>query len=247
MRILPATGILPATRILPTMGGLLVSWGCATTWHLESVEKKVDRLLIATRREALTEIFGEQSREITRKMDELGDSERTRLDALLTEYQRGSATLDEVRQDLLSVMGGSTRVVSSDRGIWVRGEGGQKKQVLARDAKIQGCRRLEPGELPGPIADDRRLGKFSWGAGEVGGETVIFPWELTMSTFTREVVENTARRTAQEFLRMTEGKGWKRPVYIKVVTEAGEDQIQISPPGVEDVFVVPASGELPPE
>lgn len=217
--------------------------GCATTWHLESVEAKVDRLLANTQRETLSEIFGEQSREISSKMDELDAQEQARLDTLLTEYQKGSSSLEEVRSNLLSVLGGSTRVVSSRRGIWVRDGEGDKLVAIARNTRIEKAQRLEPEQLPARIADNRRLGRFTWGEGVVDGERVIFPWELTMSTFTKEIVENTARRTAQEFLRMSEGRGWNRPVYIKVTTETPEDEVKISPPGVEEVYMVPAGGE----
>lgn len=217
--------------------------GCATLWQAQNIEKKVDDLIAATKRETLAEIFGDQAREISTKIDDLDQKEKERLDAVLAEYQRGSATLDEVRTDLLSVLGGSTRVVSGSRGIWVRDEAGDKLRTVPREGKIEKCRRLEPSELPAGIANNRRLERFTWGQGEVNGETVLFPWELTMSTFTKEIVENTARRTAQEFLRMSEGRGWRRPVYIKVITETPEDRVQISPPEIEEVYVVPGDEE----
>jgi outer membrane murein-binding lipoprotein Lpp len=230
------------TRIFVLPCTLLLA-GCATTWHLDSVEAKVDRLLANTQRETLAEIFGQQSQEIASKMDELDARERERLDELLGEYQKGASSIEEVRTNLLSVLGGTTRVVSSRRGIWVRDLDGEKRVAIARDTKIAEARRLEPAQLPPSIADNRALARFTWGEGEVDGETVLFPWELTMSTFTKEIVENTARRTAQEFLRMSEGRGWKRPVYIKVITETPEDEVKVSPPGVEEVYVVPGDGE----
>lgn len=220
--------------------GLTLS-SCAAYWQAENIENKVDRLLANTKRETLAEIFGGQAREISAKIDDLDRKEKERLDTMLTEYQQGSSSIDEVRTNLLSVLGGSTRVVSSSRGIWVRDESGEKLRTVARDGKIEGCRRLDPDDLPATIAESRRLNRFTWGAGEVDGETVYFPWELTMSTFTKEIVENTARRTAQEFLRMSEGRGWKRPVYIKVITETPEDRVKISPPEIEEVYVVPGT------
>ena len=43
----------------------LATPACATYWQASDLEEKVDRLLTNTRRETLTEIFGEQSREIS--------------------------------------------------------------------------------------------------------------------------------------------------------------------------------------
>ncbi|MEL6183069.1 MAG: hypothetical protein AAFU79_00500 [Myxococcota bacterium] len=223
---------------------LFLPWatGCATLWQANAIEDKVDRLLANTQRETLTEIFGTQAREIATKIDGLEAGQKAQLDEALGAYQRGSATLDEVRAQLVSVLGGTTRVVASQRGIWVRDVDGEKLRAIARNSKIEECQRLDTVDLPSAIAGDRRLARFTWGQGLVDGATVYFPWELTMSTFTKEIVENTARRTAQEFLRLTEGKGWNRPVYIRVSTENPDDPIRVSPPGVEEVYVVPEPG-----
>lgn len=214
--------------------------GCATTWHLDEVEAKVDRLLANTQRETLAEIFGDQAQVISTRIDSLEATERENLDALLGEYQSGNSSVEEVRTNLMSVLGGTTRTVSSDRGIWVRDLDGNKLKAIARDTKLEGATRLEAADLPSTITDNRRLTKLDWGKAELDGEEVLFPWQLTMSTFTREIVENTARRTAQELLRMSEGRGWNRPVYIKVITETGEDQVKIAPNGVEEVYVEPS-------
>lgn len=222
-------------------------WGCATSGQANAIEEKVDRLLANTQRETLTEIFGTQAREIATKIDGLETSQRSQLDEALGEYQRGSATLDEVRANLVSVLGGATRVVASQRGIWVRDVEGEKLKAIARNSKIEACQRLEAADLPDPIARDRRLARFTWGTGQIDGSTVYFPWELTMSTFSKEIVENTARRTAQEFLRLTEGKGWNRPVYIRVSTENPDEPIKVSPPGVEEVYVVPETAPPAPK
>lgn len=223
----------------------LVTSACATSSHMDRVEEKVDRLLANTKRETLAEIFGDQAQEISTKIDDLDQNEKTRLDTVLDAYQEGNANLEDVRKNVFSVLGGSTRVVSSGRGIWVRDLEGDKVSAIARDAKLENCQRVDPEELPESIARSRRLNRFTWGHGELNGEPVLFPWELTMSTFAKEVVENTARRTAQEFLRMSEGRGWNRPVYIKVTTDTEEDPVKISPPGVEEVYVVPGSEQMP--
>lgn len=217
--------------------------GCSSYWQASRIEEKVDRLLVNTKRETLSEIFGDNSREITRKMDELSTEEKESLDELVESYERGQATLEDVRGNMISVLGGTTRVVSAGKGIWVRDEDGSKAKVLRRNAKIEGCQRVDPSELPDRITGHRKLRKFTWGKGTLKGETVIFPWELTMSTFAKEIVENTARRTAQEFLRMSGDKGWSRPVHIKVITETPGQGVTISHPGAEEIYVEPGDPE----
>lgn len=226
---------------------LLFATGCSSYWQVGRLEEKVDRLLLSTKRETLSEIFGEQSREITQKMDKLSESERKQLDQLVESYERGSETLEDVRSNMFSVMGGSDRVVSSGKGIWVRDGAGSKVQAIRRDTKIVKCQRLEAAELPERISGNRRLAKFTWGKGQLDGETVLFPWELTMSSFTREIVENTAKRTVQEFLRMQGDKGWNRPVHIKVITEDPGQSVTISHPGSEEIFVEGDDAEAPVE
>lgn len=219
--------------------GLLLCTGCSSYWQASRIEEKVDRLLLNTKRETLTEIFGENSREITRKIDELDSSESDRMDELVESYQRGQSTLEDVRGNMISVLGGTTRVVSSGRGIWIRDDSGTKLKTIRRDSKIKNCQRVSEEDLPSKIANKRGLAKFTWGTGTVKGETVFFPWELTMSTFAKEIVENTARRTAQEFLRMSGDKGWSRPVHIKVITETPGQGVTISHPGSDEIYVSP--------
>ena len=221
---------------------LLFGTGCSSYWQASRIEEKVDRLLLNTKRETLSEIFGDQARDITSKMDSLSDDEQGKLDDLVESYQRGNATLEDVRGNMISVLGGTTRVVSGGKGIWVRDEQGQKKKTLRRDAKIEGCQRVDPAQLPAKIANNKGLSGYTWGQGTVKGEAVFFPWELTMSTFAKEIVENTARRTAQEFLRMSGEKGWSRPVNIKVITESGQ-AVTISHPGSEEIYVEPGDPE----
>jgi len=213
--------------------------GCASYWQASRLEEKVDQLLSNTRRETLSQIFGEQSLAITEKMETLGAEERTRLDALVSGYQQGNSSLEDVRSSVLGVLGGATRVVSGGQGIWVRNADGQKLKTLGRDAKIQGCQKVSESELPAAITSRRGLMSYSWGRGEVDGQPVLFPWELTMSSFAKEIVENTARRTAQEFLRMSGDKGWNRPVNIQVITESPGQSVTITHQPGEEIYVTP--------
>ncbi len=223
--------------------GVLLSSSCATYWQAKDLEVKVDRLLKNTNRETMRQIFGEQSSEITRKMEELNEGERDQLDEIVEAYQKGSSSIEEVRASVLTTLGGTERVVSSGRGIWVRDENGAKLRTVGRNKKIKNCRRVKVDELPESISKSRALKRFAWGAGEVNGKKVLFPWELTMSSFAREIVENTAKRTAQEFLRMSGEKGWRRPVYIQVTTEQ-PGKLTVSSENSEDIFVTPGN-EVP--
>ncbi len=216
---------------------LLMNTGCSTYWQASRIEEKVDRLLRNTKRETLAQIFGANAREITAKLDELEEKDAGRMDELVESYERGNTTLEAVRGDMISVLGGTTRVVSSGKGIWVRDEDGAKLKAIGRNKEIESCQRIEEDDLPEKLARNRRLSKMTWGKGTLNGETVLFPWRLTMSRFAKEIVENTARRTAQEILRMSGEKGWSRPVHIQVITEP--NGISISHPGAEEVYVEP--------
>lgn len=212
---------------------------CATVWQVNSLEEKLDRLVANTQRETLVEIFGDQAQVISSKIDNLEVGQRDQLDQMLEAYQTGQTSLDAVRSDLVSVLGGSKRVVASTRGVWVRDLAGQKLKAIARNSELDDCRQIAAEELPESIQNSRRLMRFNWGLGQINGEDVYFPWELTMSTFAKEVVENTARRTAEEFLKMSEGRGWQRPVYIQLSTDNPTDKVVVSPSEVEEVYVVP--------
>lgn len=215
--------------------------GCATYWQADRLEEKVDRLVENTKRETLTEIFGDQSAIITQKMESMSAEEQEKLDSLIASYEKGSTNLDEVRSSVLGVLGGSDRVVSAPRGIWVRNEEGKRAQAIGPNTKLKNCQPVPEADLPQAISANRGLMAFRWGRADLNGKPVLFPWELTMSAFTREIVENTARRTAQEFLKMTGDKGWNRPVHIQVVTEAGQN-LKIQHPGAEgEVFVTTES------
>lgn len=92
------------------------------------------------------------------------------------------------------------------------------------------------------MTEKQHLAAYAWGRGEVNGQEVIFPWELTMSELAKEVAENTARRTAKEIIKMTGDRGWNRPVQIRVVTEAPGQSVTIEHSGSEDIFVTPDEG-----
>jgi hypothetical protein len=229
---------MKALRIA-SLVALLSPAGCATYWQASRLEEKVDLLLKNTKRETLAQIFGDQTLEITRKMETLSSEEKQSLDKLVDGYQQGNATLDDVRSNMLSVLGGSTRVVASGRGVWLRDSDGKKLLTLGREGKIEKCERLLPTDLPETITNQAGLASYSWGRGEVNGQTVLFPWELTMSEFAKEIVENTARRTAQEIIRMTGDRGWSKPVQIKVVTDVPGQSVTVEHSGSEEVYVVP--------
>lgn len=211
--------------------------GCATVWQMNHLEEKVDQLLKNTQRETMREVFGEQALAITEKMDTASGEQKEQINTLLTEYQKGNSSLEDVRGSVLTTLGGSERIVSTSGGMWIRDESGKKVGTVGRNIKLKKCERIKEDDIPPTIASNKGLANFSWGKAEVNGKTVIFPWELTMSTFAKEIVENTARRTAEEFIRMGGEKAWRRPVHIQVVTDPGQ-QLKINYDGVEDeVFV----------
>jgi hypothetical protein len=140
-------------------------------------------------------------------------------------------------------MGGSDRVVSNPRGIWVRTEEGKRAKAVGMNTKLKNAQLIPDGEVPASISQNKALAGFRWGKAELNGKTVLFPWELTMSAFTKEIVENTARRTAQEFLKMAGDKAWNRPVHIQVVTEPGQNLRVTTPETEGEVFVITGGEE----
>jgi len=214
----------------------LFSTSCASYWQANRLEEKLDRLVKNTRRETLNDIFGEQSRAISRKVEELSTQEQGKLDEIIESYEKGSSSLEQVRGSVMSTLGGSERVVASARGIWLRDPDGTKLVTVSRNTGLSECEKLDSEALPESISRRKRLKKYGWGKGMYNGQEVIFPWRLTMSRFTKEIVENTARETARQILKMSGDKGWNRPVYIQVstnapgelkVTHQGEDQIYV--------------------
>lgn len=227
---------------------LFATTACAPFWQVNRIEEKVDRLVASTNRSTLSEIFGEQTESVMRKMERLSEDERYKLDELLTQYEKGSGSLEQI----VSVMGGGEREVASARGIWVRNEYGEKLKAIARNTKLKGCRRMLEDELPEPITKRKSLLAYNWGKAELNGETVMFPWDLTISSFTKEIVENTAKRTAEEFIKMGGDKKFKRPIQIQITTSAEDGSLKISHGGEDnEIFVTsdkpvapaPATGE----
>lgn len=234
------------TRKLLILIPILIGTGCAPFWVVQRVEEKVDRLVQNTNRATLSQIFGEQSSTISRKISELSDDQRTSLNELMTEYERGSSSIEDVRSSLLAVMGGGERVVSSKRGIWVRNSDGEKLKVARRNHKLQNCKPLDPIDLPENISAHKGLMNYAWGVGSYNDEEVLFPWELTMSRFTKEIVENTAKRTAEEFIKMGGRKAWNRPINIQVITEPEGKGLKIRHPADEnEIYVSTDTGSTP--
>jgi len=214
-------------RMTSTLVLLVFTTGCASYWQASRLEEQMERLIQSTNRATLSEIFGQQADQITRKMDSLSGEERERLDEILSNWERGSASLEDVRTSVLSTLGGGEREVASTRGIWVRDEDGNKLSAIARGTKLVNCKKLGEDDLPETITDRKSLMSYSWGSAQLGDETVVFPWELTISSFTMEIVENTARRTAEEFIKMGGEKAWTRPIKIQIVTDDSNGNLKI--------------------
>lgn len=213
---------------------VLTTTACAPFWQVNRIEDKVDRLIASTNRSTLSEIFGEQSENVMRKMERLSEEERYKLDQLLSEYEKGSGSLEEI----VSVMGGGEREVASARGIWIRNAEGEKLKAISRSTKLKGCRRILEDDLPESISSKKSLLKYNWGKGQLKGETILFPWDLTISSFTKEIVENTAKRTAEEFIKMGGDKKFKRPIQIQITTSAQDGSVKISHDGDDnEIFV----------
>jgi hypothetical protein len=213
---------------------VLTTTACAPFWQVNRIEDKVDRLIASTNRSTLSEIFGEQSENVMRKMERLSEEERYKLDQLLSEYEQGSGSLEEI----VSVMGGGEREVASARGIWIRNEEGEKMKAISRSTKLKGCRRISEDDLPESISSKKSLLKYNWGRAQLKGETILFPWDLTISSFTKEIVENTAKRTAEEFIKMGGDKKFKRPIQIQITTSAQDGSVKISHDGDDDEIFV---------
>lgn len=207
------------------VAGLLV--GCATKQDFERLENKVDRLIQATQRSTLDEIFGEQASQITLLVNDLDSQQKQNFENLQQEYTNGTLAVEDVRQKMLSILGNNDRVVSTRRGIYIRNIEGRKLKAIPIDTKIANCHPIAKENIPTAIQQKQVLNRFSWGQGELNGETILFPWELTISSFTKEVAEHTARRTAQEFIKMGGEKQWQRPIKIQISTEK-DDQVKIT-------------------
>lgn len=230
-------------RTLKRWGWLVLLAGvasaCATSKDVRRLEAKVDRLLLDTNRSTLEEIFGDQAQVIAQKVDEMNTDQQTRFLQIRQQYEQGEARLEEVRGQMLTLLGGDDREVSTPSGIYLRDPEGRKLRAVADGTELLGCSRLEETDLPAPIREKDVLMQYAWGAGVCQGERILFPWELTISAFTREIAAATARRTAQELTRMRGDKAWSRPIYIQVSTEDAE-RLTISTQDEDaEVHVVP--------
>ena len=201
--------------------------GCATKQDVERLEGKVDLLIQATHRSTLDELFGEQSSQIALMVNNLDTQQKQNFDDLQQEYARGTMNIEDVRQKMLGILGNNNRVVSTQRGIYVRNIEGAKLKAIPNNTKIVNCQLLGRERVPAVIQQKKVLDRFSWGQGELDGKTILFPWELTISSFTKEVAEHTALRTAQEFIKMGGDKQWQRPIKIQISTEK-EDKVKIT-------------------
>ena len=201
--------------------------GCATKQDFERLESKVDLLIQATKRSTLDELFGEQSSQITLLVNNLDSQQKQSFEKLQREYASGTMAIEDARQQMLSILGNNDRVVSTRRGIYIRNMEGAKLKAIPIDTKIVNCLLIERQNIPAAIQQKPVLNRFSWGQGELNGETILFPWELTISSFTKEVAEHTARKTAQEFIKMGGEKQWQRPIQIQISTEK-DDKVKIT-------------------
>ena len=223
-------------KFLPLLLCGVIGQGCASYWQASRLEEKLDRLVKNTRRETLSEIFGEQSRVISKKVEDLSSKEQNKLDEIIDAYERGSSSLEEVRGQVMSSLGGADRVVASSSGIWLRDGEGTKLVAVSRNTALSECKPVSEDELPESLSANRRLKKYAWGVGQYKGQKVLFPWRLTMSKFTKEIVENTAKETARQILKMSGDKGWNRPVYIQVSTNAPGD-LKVEHQGEDEIYV----------
>ena len=201
--------------------------GCATRNDFERLESKVDLLIQATNRTTLDEIFGEQASQITLLVNNLDSRQKRSFENLQQEYANGTLAVTDVRQKMLSVLGNNDRIVSTRRGIYIRNLEGAKLKAIPIDTKIVNCHLLSGEDIPAAIRGNKVLKRYSWGQGELDEKTILFPWELTISSFTKEVAEHTARRTAQKFIEMGGEEKWQRPIHIQISTER-DDQVKIT-------------------
>ncbi len=201
--------------------------GCATKSDFERLESKVDLLLKATKRSTLEEVFGPQASEISSRIAKLNTEQRQDFEKLQEDYAGGLLAVEDVRQQMLGILGNNDRLVSTRHGIYIRDLTGKKIKAVSMDTKLVNCRLMDTEAIPAAIREKQVLERFSWGQGQLDGQTILFPWELTISSFTKEIAEHTARKTAQEFIKMGGGKQWQRPIRIQVSTEKDE-QVKIT-------------------
>ena len=225
--------------LVVVLSSLLTVSACSVKKDMVRIEGKIDQLIAATNRSTLEQIFGEQAGTITQKIDGLEAGQRQEFVALQQTYQKGNMTLEDVREKMITLMGGGDREVYTPSGIVIRDPEGVKTGSVPNGTKVRKSRKITDEEIPALIAERATLKKYSWGIGEIDGEPVIFPWELTISSFTKEIVEATARRTAQEFIRMGGDQASNRPIFIQIETPNSEN-LKVKTSGEEDeVYVLP--------
>ncbi len=227
--------------VLLFLAGAILS-SCATRTDLQRVEGKLDMLILDVNRSSLEEIFGNQASEISSRVDELNQAQRSRFEALQGTYERGSIALEDVREKMMVLVGGKDREVTTQNGIYIRDLRGKKYKAIANGACLSECERLTDEGIPDFILEREALRKYSWGVCSYDGERVVFPWDYTISSFAREIVEATARRTAQEFITMGGERRWNRPIYIQISPlDADRITLRSNDPEIE-VNVLPTDG-----
>ncbi len=71
------------------------------------------------------------------------------------------------------------RVVSEDKGLFVRDLDGRRIKAISKGTQINGSRMLKNGELPERILNSEALMKYSWGVGTLEDQSILFAWEFT--------------------------------------------------------------------
>jgi hypothetical protein len=193
--------------------------GCATKQDFDRLEDKVDQLVQATHRSTLEEIFGDQASQITLLLNDLDGKQKQNFENLRHEYTTGTIAVEQVRHEMLNLLGSNDRIVSTRRGIYIRNLKGTKIKAIPNGTNIRRCRLFAREKIPAEIMGKKVLAQYSWGAGELDGVTILFPWELTISSLTKEIAVHTARRTAEEFIKMGGEEKFRRPIRIQVSTE----------------------------
>ncbi|MEW6441224.1 MAG: hypothetical protein AB1640_09865 [bacterium] len=226
--------------------------GCATRRDVQRIDSKLNTILSQTHETSLGELFDGHSSLIAQRIDQLDENQRKRFDDLLASYQRGAVAQEELRQKIVEIVGGEDREVSAASGVLLRDAQGNRVGKAAYGSRLEDCRMLRGDQVPAYLKETPSLSSHRWGTGTWQGERIVFAWDLTVSGLTKEVVEASAKRTAQEFLRMGGDKQWSRPVYIQLYTQAAPETIKVKAADpADEVHLLPgdetpASGVNPP-
>ena len=103
-----------------------------------------------------------------------------------------------------------------EKGILIRNLEGKKIAAIAKGTRITHSRLLSRPELPELIESQKSLQRYQWGVGELNGDNVMFPWELTISMLAKEIANHTSRRIINDSFRVGGERNLSRPVYIQV-------------------------------